>query len=231
MKPLTDIGLPTAKPAKGKKLIPIFNLPPVGQEGPLAEQYPALVDVKDPVAAYRKAALAEKDAKATMEALKPYIVGTAVEAIFHENAVRPEPLSSVRLATDGSAPDAETLLVSLADKYPAFDQANAEAAFEALGKRRDGKPVKLDDYLRWNVVAKFDTAVFFVNGVFDKERYEAFSEAVAAVAAQFEVETPLACGKVLGVKDDFHTRRLADFTAEQNIELHAAVPAQVSVKL
>lgn len=231
MKPLTDIGLPTAKPAKGKKLIPVFGLPPVGPKGELAERYPALVAVEDPVAAYRKAALAEKDAKATMEALKPYIVDTAVEVIFHENAVRTEPLSSVRLATDGSGPDAETLLVSVADKYPAFDQASAEAAFEDLGKRRDGKPVKLDDYLRWGVVAKFDTSVFFVGDVFDKERYEAFDQAIAEVAARFGVETPLACGKVLGVKDDFHARRLVDFTPEQNIKLHAAVPAQVSVKL
>ena len=232
--------LDEVKPKKAASTVKVVTLPGVTEGSPEAEKFPSLVEFADEgiVAAYVRSAKALKDAKATLEQIEPYLKANGVEHVFKTNADETNPkarISSVRFADpleDGVvAVSPDTVMVTVQDSYPAFDREQVEATLAGM-TTVEGEPAKVDNYLDWEVVADFDTSVFNgSNGKFDKARYDAFVEAIQKVADKLKVENPLSCGKKRIVKDDFHSRRLVDFTVEDNLALQAVLPAKTLCKL
>jgi len=217
------IDIAVKKPAK-KSDVPVCVLPPRADQA---------------VALYNAAADKLKAAKAEMAELEGHLLEQGLKFVVEnnvENAANPKAqIASVKLqdpAEDGieQVGEPEQVMFTMANQYLKFDKEQAEAGLNAIKTTRGGKPVNVADYIDWNIVAAFDTEVFYANGKFSLDRYVGFMKAVAAMAKKFGVECPLSCSKEPVVKDDFHARRLSDFGVAANVKLQQVLPAKLSLK-
>lgn len=184
----------------------------------------------DVVTRYNEARAVLDSAEEVIEALKPVLQYEGLQAVFaHNTEVGSDTkalISSVNLTDTTSN---EVVRFTWTRKNTKNVPKDVEGLFNRV-RKQDGKRVNINDYAAWEVEAKFDSSVFTVNGVFDAERYTAYTEALAAVSAQFGVDNPLTCGKVLKPCPDFHDRRWQDFDVETNVEIHGALPTQVNLQ-
>lgn len=228
-----DLAVLETLPAKSRKsTVPTVTVPAVKASMPEAAFHPLMVGIKQPVAAY---VTLVKEIKASAEKLKGmerYLKERGVGEVFaiNDGQSPKEQVSSVRLADVDATEQDPTAMVSVKDAYAAFDTEQAEAMIASLAKV-DGKALKADDCLDWEVKATFDTSAFNGPKGFERARYEAFWEALEDVATRFGVENPLQCGKVRVVKEGFHQERFQLLKLMDNLQLHTVLPATVSIRV
>jgi hypothetical protein len=226
MAKLTSIDIPDVADKKAKNNIPTVYVP------------------GDVVTRYNEARDQVDKATEVMNELKPTLIEAGLQAVFEHNSEHAgdskAQISSVNLM-DGLPDEDEADAKALADalkevcmfSWTRKDLKNnpkqVEAEFNRL-RKLDGKKANINDYAGFEIVAKFDTEVFMVDGKFSRARYDAFVEAITAVAEKFEVANPLSCGKVLAPKPDFHDKRWQDFDVESNIALQTVLPTQCNLK-
>lgn len=219
MAKLTSIDIPDLDDKKSKTTIPTIVVP------------------GDIVARYNEARDQMDKAEEVINELKPSLVEAGLQAVFEHNTAHAgnpkEIISSVNLQAEPDADDAsapvEVCMFSWTKKDLKNNAKQVEAEFNRL-RTVDGKKANVNEFAGFEVVAKFDTSVFMVDGKFSNERYQAFMKAIAQVAAKFEVDSPLSCGKVLVPKPDFHEKRWGVFDVESNIAIQAVLPTQCNLK-
>lgn len=225
MAKLTSIDLPDVADKKAKIVIPTVYVP------------------GDTVARYNEARDQVDKATEVMNELKPTLIEAGLQAVFEHNS------------TNAGNSKAQISSVNLKDRLPEDEEATAtdvaevqeicmfswirkdlknnpkqvEAEFNRL-RKVDGKKANINDYAGYEIAAQFDTQVFMVDGKFNRERYEAFMEALTEVSERFAVDNPLSCAKVLKPKADFHDKRWQDFDVETNIVIHTVLPTQCNLK-
>lgn len=220
MAKLTSIDLPDADTKKSSN-----NIPTIEVDGDTVTRYNEACDQMD-------------KAEAVINELKPVLHEAGLQAVFEHNvehAGQPkEIISSINLVDrreEGDEDEAERQKVQMS--WTRKDLKNNAAQVEAEFKRLrtvDGKKADINLFAGYEVVAKFDAAVFMVDGKFNRERYDAFVEAMKEVSARFNVDNPLTCGKVLKPKPDFHDRRWSQFDVEANLTIQTVLPTQVNLK-
>lgn len=198
----------------------------------------------DTVARYNEAKSQADAAAKTMEELKPTLQKAGLDHVFTHNCGNAdEPklqISSVNLcdrlpdedkATSANITDAlkEVVMFTWTRKDVACDTERVKAFFKTVVTTEDRK-ANINNYVAYEVAAKFDTSVFMVDGKFNQERYDAYMEALVEVSKKFKVENPLSCGKVLRPKPDFHERRFKLFDLETNLKLQQVLPTQCNLK-
>lgn len=218
MAKLTDINLPVAaqkKSAKNIKTIPMIG---------------------DMVSRYNEACDTKKKADEVIEALKPTIQQIGLDAIFTHNLNNAGDtstlISSVNLVeTPTEAVEApQALQVTWMKKDLKNDPKAVEAEFSRM-LTLDGKKANINNYVEYEVVAKFNSDAFKDSkGKFSQDQYDSFTQAVSAVAIQLGIDNPLVCSKVLVPKADFHEKRWRTFGLEDNLSLQAVLPTQVNLK-
>lgn len=219
MAKLTSIDLPDLDDKKSKTNIPSVVVP------------------GDIVARYNEARDQMDKAEEVINELKPDLIEAGLQAVFEHNTAHAgnpkEIISSVNLQAEADPDDAtapvEVCMFSWTKKDLKNNYKQVDAEFKRL-RTTDGKKADINQFAGFEVVAKFDTAVFMVDGKFSNERYQAFMTALADVAAKFEVDNPLSCGKVLVPKPDFHEKRWSIFDVESNIAIQAVLPTQCNLK-
>lgn len=220
MAKLTSIDLPDADTKKSSN-----NIPTIEVDGDTVTRYNEACDQMD-------------KAEAVINELKPVLHEAGLQAVFEHNvehAGQPkEIISSINLVDrreEGDEDEAERQKVQMS--WTRKDLKNNAQQVEAEFKRLrtvDGKKADINLFAGYEVVAKFDAAVFMVDGKFNRERYDAFVEAMKEVSARFNVDNPLTCGKVLKPKPDFHDRRWTVFDVESNLAIQTVLPTQVNLK-
>lgn len=220
---------------KGKaKEIQQVEVPPVKPDGRVAKEFPTLAGENEPVRRYVELSRQLKQAKAGLEEIEPFFKSFGVRQIVEASCAAKAPIPSVRLV-DADVPGADpeidkpSLLITLKNDYK-VDREKAEGAL-VLMEDADHNPLDPDAYLDWELKATFDPQAFVVNGQLNAKRYTEFVTAVKEVADRFGIPNPLACSKVRVVKDDFHSRRFAEFSVQENLALQTdGLPAVVSAK-
>lgn len=231
--------LDEAPKSKGKSNIPVLDLQPIKPGSAKGREFPGLVGTENLIAEYRQKASEAKAALTRVKEIEPYLLAEGFRAVLLHNADEVNPqarINSVRFADPLSDDlvqigNRDTAMVTVQNSYPAFDREQVEPLLGSLTTTKD-LPANPDDYLDWEVVAKFDTAVFNdAKGRFDRDRYEAFVVAIQSVADSFGVESPLTCSKKRVVREEFHALRLTDFTVAQNVTIQSVLPAKMLVKV
>ena len=211
MAKLTSIDLPDADTKKSRS-----NIPSIPVEGDTVTRYNDACDQID-------------KAEAVINELKPVLHEAGLQAVFTHNVEHgTDPkaiLSSVNLTDD----EGEVCQFSWTRKDLKNDAAQVDAEFKRL-RTVDGKKADINACAGYEVVASFNAKVFMVDGKFNRERYDAFVEAMKDVSARFNVDNPLTCGKVLKPKPDFHDRRWSQFDVEANLAIQTVLPTQVNLK-
>jgi hypothetical protein len=226
MAKLTSIDIPDVADKKAKTTIPTVYVP------------------GDTVARFNEARDQVDKATEVMNELKPTLIEAGLQAVFEHNSAHAgdskAQISSVNLkdrlpddeeatATDVAEAMQEVCMFSWTRKDLKNNPKQVEAEFNRL-RRQDGKKANINDYAGYEIVAQFNTEVFMVDGKFNRERYDAFIEALKEVSEKFEVDMPLSCAKVLKPKADFHDKRWQDFDVESNIVLQTVLPTQCNLK-
>ncbi len=182
------------------------------------------------IAKFIQAQVALVKAESTIEKLKPAIKRYAAKQVFIANTANGDGnVKSVELK-DKDVEEAN-LRVTLADSYPTMEAAKAEAIFATV-KRKDKKPVDVNDYVHQVRSAVFDNKAFLDGtGAFCDESFNLFFEACEAVAKKLRVPNPLTSAIVTMVKPDFNDRRYKDFGAAEQVMLFEALPNKTSISV
>lgn len=213
MAKLTSIDLPDAAPKKSSK----NDIKTVIVEGDVVTRFNEARDQVD-------------KATAVMTELRPTLIEAGLDAVFQHNSEHADEPKGLIASVNLTDPEtSEVCQFSWTRKYLKFDPKQAEEEFKRL-RTKEGKIPNINNYIAYEVVANFDTKVFMVDGKFNKERYDAFMEALTDVAAKFEVDNPLTCGKVAKPKPDFHEKRWQVFDADTNVTLQTVLPASTSLE-
>ena len=190
-----------------------------------------VVKDSDAVSTYAAAIAQIKAAEEVIEVAKPLLVEAGLAHVFEVNTVNAgDPkaqISSVNLTDeDGS----NVVQFTWTKKPIKINKEQAEEEFKNL-RRLDGKRPDINAYAAYAPVCKFDASALVADGKFDADRYKAFNDAIAAVAAQFGIENPLTVTKELKPKPDFFSKRWIDFDTETNLTLHSVMPTQLSLEV
>jgi hypothetical protein len=181
------------------------------------------------VLVYNRATAAAKAAEADQKAARPDVVFAGLDNIVTTNTGKIGELSkSVVLMDETGA----TARVTMVEKYSAANADVVDAMFSKpdMQVKIGNKLSTADDFVQYELKASFDSSVFLnTNGNFDKERYDAFSEAIAKVAAKFNVSSPLSNKQIVQPKPDFHQRRWSLFSASQQKTIQEVLPFTVMV--
>ena len=211
MAKLAIIDLPDVDDKKAKSSIPSVKI-----EG-------------DAVTRYNEARDQVDAATEVMNLLKPTLIEAGLQAVFEHNTKHADDSKAILSSVNLTDEEKEVCMFTWTRKDLKNAPKQVETEFNRL-RMVDGKKANINDCAAFEVVAKFDTGVFMVNDKFNPQRYEAFVDAMAAVAAEYEVENPLSCAKVLVPKADFHDKRWALFDVEANIVIQSVLPTQVNLK-
>ena len=205
MAKLKTLPLPEAKSKKSKKELP--QLPVAG----------------DIVSRFNDAADQLSKAQAVMDELAPELKELGMAFVFERNCTTP--LNPKSIISSVNLVDAQGEIVQYTWKRAnkACSAGLVEAFFKDRQTRQD-KRANVNDYAAWKPKAEFDAKVFMVDGKFNQDRYDAFVEALALVAEEFDVPNPLTCTKVFGPTDSLHEIRFRDFTPEENVEMAEVLP-------
>ena len=208
----------------------VIDLPDVDGGKSTRKQIIAVPVPGDIITRYNEACDSVKEAQKVIDRLKPDLIDAGLDYVFEHNhncANDPDAqISSVNLLDERTG---EVCQFSWLKKNLKLNAKAITAEFKDL-YTESGKRVNINDYINYVPVAEFDASVFVKEGKFSTEIYEAFAEALAALAEKYNVANPLTVGKVLQPKPDFHSRRWVDFDAATNIALHAVIPTQVNLK-
>jgi len=188
------------------------------------------VDMPDDVVTrYVEAVGTIKRAEEVVKRLKPLLVERGLSEVFYHNCEHPdsekERISSVNLRDS----EGNRVQFTWSVKPTACELDEVKDLFAQV-RNKEARKVDINDYVGYNLVASFDTSVFYVNGVFNKDHYEVFIGALERAAAALRVANPLTCGKVLQMKEALNQRRWADFDYETNLKIQEVLPTSVSLK-
>jgi hypothetical protein len=162
-----------------------------------------------------------KTAEAAKKELEPSIKLPGLDLVINTNLKAcATPIGSVEVTDETGA----TTMVTLKDAYGAVDADAVSAVFSGL-------KLNVNDFVFETIEAKFDSSVFFVDGCFNQERFNAFKKAIEDTATKFKVANPLSTSTKVTAKEDFHSKRWAaipDFAKQKAIQ--QILPAQVAAR-
>lgn len=203
-------GATTAAPGKGKAVVPVVKVE------------------RNTVQVYCDAANREKEAKKDKDTVAVELKELGLQKVFEHNCQNSEQpdaqISSVLLEdTTGSQ-----LQVTWQSKFNEVEPEQIEKGLTAILKNNPGSDV--NHYVAWQLVPKFDTSIFYIDGRFSQVRFDRFKAAMEVIADELKLPNPVTFDKVLAPTDQINTVRFKELTPAENMELQKVLPNTISLK-
>ena len=162
---------------------------------------------------------AAKEATATANKAKEALREVADRAYFERVCEDRRTIPSIELVDSTGA----VATYTSQNKYSLTDVDTVNKLFKELHRKADNYCVEV-------VSASFDSSLLMgEDGTLNVDLFEAYFDAIDAVANRFKVKNPLVSTTAVKVKPDFHEKRSSEFTASQNLSISGTLSNTVTL--